>query len=118
MSENVSRKKHWAARSRELAPWREAVGWAWLALPKKEREASGVPCNVLVELPFAKGARRDPHNYISTNVKAMIDELVKVGVWPDDNPDWVTVIEPKLVHPATDVKVHLIPRGEDGEGSS
>lgn len=124
LSENQSRRMHWAARARELEPWKNAVAWAWMVLPVATREHwTGKPCEVLVELPFARGGRRDPHNYIGTNVKALVDALVtkteKVGaleivifegIWPDDTPEWVTVIEPKLVHPSETARVILTER--------
>jgi len=39
--------------------------------------------------------RRDPSNYYPP-VKAIIDGLVAVMVWPDDTPEWVEVAEPVL----------------------
>ncbi len=52
--------------------------------------------SVQITIPFARGARRDPHNYVSTVVKATVDGLTKGGVWPDDSPEHVTVLEPIL----------------------
>ena len=66
------------------------------------------PATVTVTLPFKKGGRRDPHNYVAT-VKPIIDGLVKAGVWPDDTPEFVTVAEPafRVGRDFTDVLVHL-----------
>jgi hypothetical protein len=47
-------------------------------------------------LTFPRNARRDPHNYVGTVVKKLVDTLVGLGVVPDDTADWVTVIEPEL----------------------
>lgn len=52
---------------------------------------------VKITIPFARNARRDPHNYVSTVVKATIDGFVRAQVWPDDTPDRVVVLEPDLV---------------------
>lgn len=107
--------KHWAVRSRALEPWRTAIGWAWKALPAAEQaEVTNKPCHVLMTIPFHvtdaqwKGKRRDPHNYVGTVVKACVDQLVNQLVWPDDDPEWVTVDEPVLVQ-GTEVIVELTP---------
>jgi hypothetical protein len=47
-------------------------------------------------LPFRGNCRRDAHNYTGTNVKAIVDGLVRAGIVPDDNPDWVTVLDPEF----------------------
>lgn len=60
------------------------------------KDMVGVPCRVKVTIPFPQRRRRDPSNYIGTVVKAIVDGLVLVGVWPDDTPDWVEVVEPVL----------------------
>lgn len=56
-----------------------------------------VPCVVETKFRFPTDRRRDPHNFVAPQVKAMIDELVLAGWWPDDNPLWVTVAEPVLL---------------------
>lgn len=100
----------WAKRRRLLEPWRDAVGWGWKTIPRVERDLIiGVPCDVHVTIPFSTKRTRDPHNYVGTVVKAMIDQLVQQGVWVDDNPDWVTVSEPTLVQ-GNEVIVRLTPR--------
>lgn len=67
------------------------------------------PCTVRVTIPFPVNRRRDPHNYTGTVVKAVIDGLVRAGLWPDDNPNWITVLDPELVVGST-VFVHIAPR--------
>lgn len=125
LSENEKRKmRHWAQWRRRLDPWHEATMWAWLQAKPGERASivkdvlnSGV--DVLVELPFPKNARRDPHNYVGTNVKSIVDALTTktvkgtvtwAGAWPDDNPAYVTVIEPLLAVGTDVVRVHLTKR--------
>lgn len=107
MSENEVR--HWAAKARRLKPWREAVAAAWSDSQGwhviKERR-----CRVEVALPFRVQRRRDPHNYVGTVCKALVDELVKQGAWPDDTPEWVTVPEPTLeIRDDNQVTVRLVP---------
>src|SRR5947209_6638907 len=85
LSENASRRMHWAARSRYLQPWRDAVGWAWLQNRAYWWKVKGVPCTVEVEFAFKQNRRRDPANYICT-VKAIVDETVSLGIFKDDLP--------------------------------
>lgn len=94
LSINKANRMHWAAKKRELDPWRELVAWAWLQERKNWSDVLGKPCVVQVVLPFRTKQRRDPHNYTGTVVKALVDTLVKQGVWPDDTPEWVTVSDP------------------------
>lgn len=114
---SINRAKHWAKTRRLLAPWRDAVGWAWNTTRRGRREITNVPCDVYVTIPFDvtpgqwEGKRRDPHNYVGTVCKAIIDQLVEQGAWPDDTPEWVTVHEPTLVR-GNEVVVSLVPRGE------
>lgn len=80
----------------KLTPWKEVSWYAW----KQQRYGPvgavlGQPCDVQVVLGFHTNRRRDPHNYIGTVVKSLIDGLVLAGVWPDDNPEYVTVLEPQ-----------------------
>jgi hypothetical protein len=77
--------------------WKEAAFWCW----KHQRygdaaEALGQPATVLIELGFHTNRRRDPHNYVGTVCKAIVDGLVLAGLWEDDNPKWVTLHEPVL----------------------
>lgn len=95
LSINKANRMHWAAKKRELDPWRELAGYTWLGLKARERQAvQNKPCTVQVILPFRTAQRRDPHNYVGTVVKAVVDALVKAGAWPDDTPEWVTVLDP------------------------
>lgn len=128
LSENEKRKmSHWGQWRRRLDPWFEATQWAWKMLSHEDREKtreaairSGI--DVLVELPFQKRARRDPHNYVGTNVKTIVDALTTkmdqkygqilwAGAWTDDTPEFVTVFEPQIVIGTDLVKVHLTERG-------
>lgn len=89
---NQERSKHWSWRSTRAAAWRTV---AWAAV---QRAGIGPqpPAIVKVTLPFDRGARRDPHNFIGP-VKALVDGLVDAGLWDDDSPKYVIVAEPELV---------------------
>lgn len=88
---SLNDRLHWAKKNRISQAWRDAAGWAALAAnPHPLRR-----CTVRVVLPVRTAHKRDPHNYVAT-VKPIIDGLVDAGWWPDDNSDWVTVLEPEL----------------------
>jgi len=122
-TENYIRGLHWAKARRRLGPWKTAAQYAWTALSVAERElVSGQPCVVQVELPFRTSQHRDPHNYVGTVCKAIVDGLKsdyvapfrgakKVetfrGAWPDDTPEWVTVLEPICERRDGDVIVRI-----------
>jgi crossover junction endodeoxyribonuclease RusA len=98
-SENAVRGQHWAQVREALKPWRDV---AWVAC-RNEVVRGHVPwlghraIKVQVVLTFAGKNRRDPHNYVGTVVKAIVDGLVRAGLVPDDTPEWVEVLEPILV---------------------
>lgn len=108
LSINKANSMHWAARKRYLKPWREAVRYAWLGNPSAKALA-GIPCDVYLELPFPQNRRRDPHNYVGTMTKAIVDELVGAGAWPDDTADWVHTFEPVLIV-GHQVTIRLLPK--------
>lgn len=103
LSENDARGRHWSVVRRDLEPWRLN---AWAAA-RNARVArlwpEYEPHTVQVVLPFRDRRRRDPHNYTSTVVKAIVDGLVQAGLTPDDTPEWITVLDPELV---------IVPKGE------
>lgn len=92
-STNDDRRIHWAVRKRRVDEWHQVTRWHYRAA----RETAPTPAIVTVEIPFAQKRRRDPHNYVGTVVKAIVDALVSEGAWPDDTAEFVTVAEPKLV---------------------
>lgn len=65
--------------------------------------------NVHVTIPFSTNRRRDPHNYTSTVVKAVIDGLRNAGVFTDDTAEHLSVIDPTLVV-GTELVVTIYPR--------
>lgn len=96
LSLNKSNKLHWAERRRLTDPWKH-LAWATALNAHLAHAVQETPCVVTVHIPFRTRARRDPHNYVPV-VKAVVDGLVKAGVWPDDTHEWVTVTEPVLHH--------------------
>lgn len=103
---NMNDRFHWAKKAKLTDEWRQAAHWgAMLAKTPKNLPA----CTVTVHLPVKRRVRRDAMNYVAT-VKPIVDGLVDFGLWPDDDAEWVTVIEPVLVptqEPHTNVKVVL-----------
>lgn len=67
------------------------------------------PCRVQVWIPFPTNRRRDAHNYTGTVVKAIIDGMVRAGLWPDDNPDWI-LVDDSVPYKGDTVVILLTPR--------
>lgn len=112
VSENAVRGRHWAAIRDRLEPWRTAAEVAARAAKAEGAVPVGIPLRVRVTIPVAPMARRrDPHNYVGTVVKSVVDGMVAAGIWPDDNERWVEVLEPRLDPGGAVVRVVLLPRG-------
>lgn len=96
---NALKGAHHQAWARAMKPWKE-LAWVYA---NNVRVRGKVPwgghraIQVHVALPFAKGGRRDAHNYTGTVVKAMVDGLVMAQIVPDDTPEWVEVLDPAIV---------------------
>lgn len=116
LSENESRRLHWAQRKRRLEPWAWATRAAWRETTQADRdEVKGEKLSICVFLPFARSGRRDPHNYVGTNVKTIIDALIREGLAPDDTPEYIQVLEPELVvDKEARARVFIIPVGRMG----
>jgi Holliday junction resolvase RusA-like endonuclease len=93
--------------SKERAKWRDTA--EAYAADYPDLMAGLGPSTVQVSIPFSNERRRDPHNYTGTVVKWIIDGLVRAGVWADDNPKYVTVLDPVLVI-GNEVTVTIRPR--------
>jgi hypothetical protein len=83
------------ARSRQIAAWRTIAHQVGLSVAAGPTARRLPPCFVHVELPVPDRRRRDPANYMTT-VKPIVDGLVAADWWPDDTPDWVHEIVPRL----------------------
>lgn len=105
LSINEAHRLHWAPRRKRTDPWRE---WAYLTAASFLRANFWTPTPVTIQvvIPFRTNARRDPHNYVGTVVKAVVDGLGPgttgkkavqgANLIPDDTPEWATVLEPVL----------------------
>lgn len=102
-----NQRLHWAQRARLVRAWRTTT--AWQALSAYGRLDPMSPSTVDIAIPVRTAHKRDPHNWTPT-CKAIVDGLVDAGWWPDDNSDWVTVLEPVLVVGAPHVTVTARPR--------
>lgn len=98
LSENESRSMHWAARYRRLRDWSDCTIAAYKnADPKEIKALKDKRILVEVTIAFARNARRDPHNYVGTVVKSIVDALVTAGLVPDDVTQYIKVAEPVLI---------------------
>lgn len=105
---STNERLHWSKAAELRREWRTA-GWVYGLKLTRPRP----PGAVQVTLPFRDRRRRDPHNYVGTVVKSIIDGLVDAGVWPDDTPEYVSVLEPVIeVGPQAQVVVRIIPRSQ------
>ena len=97
LSENESRRLHWASRKRRLDDWKTLTAVAWRKADEADKKSlTGQKIEIKVSLPFSRKSRRDPHNYVGTNVKTIIDALVNEGMTEDDTAEYVSVLEPSL----------------------
>lgn len=95
LSINKANSMHWATKRRYMEPWRMCIRAAYIRYTIL-RELPIAPVVIEFQFTFPKNVRRDPHNYIAPLVKGLIDELVDLHLVPDDNAEWVSVVEPKL----------------------
>ena len=84
---NKERAVHWSTRSPIVARWREAYGWLAHATNVPTDGSLGA-CHIDA-VPLVRGRRRQDVAACLPVVKAAIDGLVDVGVWPDDTPEFV-----------------------------
>lgn len=81
------RGKHWGAKARLTAAWREAAGWRGREAGLRPMQRAEIEARVV----FPTARRRDPHNLMGT-VKACIDGLVgDLRLLPDDDAKHLTI---------------------------
>lgn len=97
------------ATSRRKAAWRDAAYLVARSATARRYVREQPPSYVQVTIPFRTNRRRDPHNYTSTVVKAVVDGLRSAGLFPDDTADYVTVLDPLLIV-GDEVTVTITPR--------
>ena len=100
---------HFMSKARITKSWRDAACYAAIAATPGQRARALPPCRVRVSLPVPDRRRRDPSNYVGTVVKALVDGLVDAGLWQDDTPDFVEIVQPLLIVGAQCVTVDLFP---------
>lgn len=83
---------HWAEKRRLLQPWILSTRAAWI---KAGRPTDIGPSVIEIRFGVMDRRRRDPSNMMPTQ-KAIVDELVRCGLWPDDNPEWVEECMPRF----------------------
>lgn len=84
LTTNQAWQSHWRKRSTAKKTVEELVGrLAWQAGLK------GLGPSVVSVTWYAPDKRVRDSDSMSEFLKAALDGLVKVGVWPDDNSDWV-----------------------------
>lgn len=105
---SMNDRGHWRKHNSAIRAWREA---AWAEATRQRHSYIVTPAMVCVTLDVPDKRRRDPANYFAT-VKPIVDGLVDAGWWPDDTPEWVTVVEPilRVVKGPLMVTVELRPR--------
>lgn len=93
---SMNDRPHWSVQRRQAKTWRRAAAWAAITQLGTSPDARMRGASIVsITLPVQGAHKRDPHNYFPT-VKHIIDGLVDAGIWPDDTPEWVTTIEPRL----------------------
>lgn len=94
---SMNSRGHWRKYAGPIRLWRTTAFFAARDARVKGRWPTPLePSVVEVSLPVPDRRRRDPHNLFAT-VKPIVDGLVDAGLWPDDTPEWVTTMEPRLV---------------------
>ena len=108
-STNEDRNLHHMVRATKIKEWKKDTAAAWVTVPWNDRATYAhfigrdetpdwfPPTIIQLEIGFKASRKRDPHNYCGTVLKAVIDSLVNIGLWPDDTPEWVGHREPLLV---------------------
>lgn len=105
-STNQDRNLHPYERAARIKAWKEATAFYYrLTMMTRDFMDPGI---VQIDIGVKTNARRDPHNYCGTVLKAVIDGLVLAGAWPDDTPDWVGHRE-SVFHKGKDVTVTVTP---------
>ena len=93
---NMNHRTHWRTKARVTRQWRHAAAQVALLLgPPALRQHPASWVRLIIPVPDRR--RRDPAN-LTPLTKAAIDGLVDSGVWPDDSPEFVETLEPRLVH--------------------
>lgn len=110
---NEDRRLHFAVRAGRVKDWHDAAYWMLRKLQTEQQwdmvdtgrakyplvVAEPKPMTVHMTITFPTARKRDASNLIGTVVKATVDGLRDAGLWPDDDGQWVTILEPKILSP-------------------
>ena len=97
---NMNHRTHWRTRWSVTKQWRTAAYQAALLLgPPSARTHPAAMVRLIIPVPDRR--RRDPANLTPLTKACVVDGLVDAGVWPDDTPEYVETLEPRLVHVPT-----------------
>lgn len=103
---NMNDRKHWAAKAKAAAAWREAAGWAAHDAANNGLQRNQPFSVVQLVIPVRSlKVRRDPSNWYPT-VKAVVDGLVDAGVFADDSSKHLATVEPEFKQGGY-VEVHI-----------
>ena len=89
---NLNQRMHWAQKAQITRDIRTEV--ALKARPLKKQFAPG-PIQVSLHYRPRDNRRRDPSNFIATQ-KPILDGLVDAGIVPDDTPDYIDELMPRV----------------------
>lgn len=107
---NPISRKHWTARDSANTEWFDEFGWLATKLPRDVKHVY-----LAFEIFCRTNSGRDADNAMAA--KFTQDSLVKLGVIPDDTPEYVTSFPPKISvdpkNPRTEIMVIV-----DREGTS
>lgn len=78
-------RRHWSDVARRTRALRTRA--AFTARNQRITPVTG-PVRVVATVAYSTQRRADPGNAAPT-VKALVDGLTDVGVWPDDNSEWL-----------------------------
>jgi hypothetical protein len=94
LNNSGTRSNRWAYQNMKRQ-WVDATIWA-LRSQLQHIDRPLPPAVLSWDFYFKTNRRRDPDNYVATR-KPVLDTLIKEGrLWPDDNPDWVSNLEPSV----------------------
>lgn len=93
---SLNHRQHWRVKAKVTAEIREAAA----LVIRQARVPELVHLRAWVEYAPRDKRRRDPINLVPT-LKACEDALVDCGVVPDDTPDYVESVMPKILPKST-----------------
>jgi len=84
MTSNDQRRAHFQTQRAAKKQVEDAVHWL-----VKRQGIKDLGPSIVTAIWFAPDKRKRDSDSLGPFVKAALDAMVKAGVWPDDNSDWV-----------------------------